>query len=158
MRRSFADELQKQMRVNSKIFLLTADLGYKMFDEIRDEFKDRFINVGAAEQAMLDIAVGMAYDDKIPFCYSITPFLIYRPFETIRTYIDYENLPVKLVGGGRNEDYSHDGISHHATDVGLYLNQLKNIVQFWPNDKKEIKHIVGEMINNDKPSFISLAR
>ena len=158
MRRTFADELQKQMRINPKIFLLTADLGYKMWDEIIEEFPERAINVGAAEQTMIDMAVGLAYDGKIPFCYSITSFLLYRPFEGIRTYIDYENLDVKLIGGGRNDDYSHDGISHDATDAGLYLNQLKNIKQFWPKDKKEAKIMVEEMVSSGKPSFISLKR
>ena len=157
MRRKFADELIKQMRLNDKIFVLTGDLGYKMWDEIQKEFPGRFINCGAAEQTMLDIAVGMAYDGKIPFCYTITPFFL-RAFETIRTYVDYENLPVKLVGAGRNDDYKHDGPSHNATDIGLYLNQLKNIQQFWPKSKKEAEIMVGEMVNNNKPSFISLAR
>jgi transketolase len=107
---------------------------------------------------MMDIAVGMAYDGKIPFVYSITPFLIYRPFETLRTYIDFENLPVKLIGAGRNDDYKHDGVSHDATDVGLYLNNLQNIQQYWPHHKQEIPDMLDEIVNNNKPSFISLTR
>lgn len=158
MRRTFADELLKEMHKNDKIFLLVGDLGYKVFDSHFSAFPDRCINTGAAEQALLDIAVGLAYDGKIPFVYSITPFLIYRPFETLRTYIDYENIPVKLIGAGRNKDYEMDGISHHADDVGLYLQHLKNIVQFWPKKPTEIPEIVREMVNNGKPSFISLRR
>ena len=146
------------MRINPDIFLLTADLGYKLWDDIIAEFPKRAMNVGASEQAMIDIAIGLAYDGKIPFCYSITPFLLFRPFEGIRTYVDYENLNVKLVGGGRNDDYHVDGISHDATDIGLYLNQLKNISQHFPQDKREIKHIVEEMVNSKKPEFISLKR
>lgn len=145
------------MRLNDKIFVLTADLGYKMFDEIKAEFPERFVNTGAAEQTMLDIAVGLAYDGKIPFCYTITPFF-FRAFETIRTYVDYENLNIKLIGAGRNSDYEHDGPSHDATDIGLYLNQLRNIQQFWPKSKKDAGIMVEEMVNNNKPSFISLSR
>lgn len=158
MRRAFQKALLDEMMDNEDIFLLVGDLGYKMFDSHFAAFPKRAINVGAAEQAMLDIAVGLAHDGKIPFCYSITPFLIFRPFETLRTYIDYENVPVKLVGSGRNKDYTHDGVSHWAEDVGLYLNPMKNIVQFWPKKKSEIKKMTKEMVTNKKPSFISLAR
>jgi transketolase len=158
MRKTFQETLYKEMLDNDSIFLLTGDLGYKMWDNHFAGFPNRTINCGAAEQAMLDIAVGLAYDGKIPVCYSITPFLIYRPFETIRTYIDHEKLPVKLVGSGRNRDYSHDGMSHWADDVGLYLNNLKNIEQFWPTKKSQIKKMTKELLTNGKPSFISLRR
>ena len=158
MRRTFQETLLLEMKNDDKIFLLVGDLGYKMWDNHFKEFPDRTINCGASEQAMLDIAVGLAYDGKIPVCYSITPFLIYRPFETLRTYIDYEKLPVKLVGSGRNKDYSHDGVSHWADDIGLYLGQLNNIKQFWPKTKKDIEKMTHDFIYGRSPAFISLAR
>ena len=158
MRRTFQETLLLEMKNDDKIFLLVGDLGYKMWDNHFKEFPERTINCGASEQAMLDIAVGLAYDGKIPVCYSITPFLIYRPFETLRTYIDYEKLPVKLVGSGRNKDYSHDGVSHWADDIGLYLGQLNNIKQFWPKTKKDIEKMTHDFIYGRSPAFISLAR
>ena len=158
MRRTFQETLLLEMKNDDKIFLLVGDLGYKMWDNHFKEFPERTINCGASEQAMLDIAVGLAYDGKIPVCYSITPFLIYRPFETLRTYIDYEKLPVKLVGSGRNKDYSHDGVSHWADDIGLYLGQLNNIKQFWPKTKKDVEKMTHDFIYGRSPAFISLAR
>jgi len=158
MRRVFADRLLEEMDRNERIFLLCGDLGYKMFDEIRDAYPKRFINVGAAEQAMLDIACGLALDGKIPFCYSITPFLIYRPFETIRTYINKEKIGVKLVGSGRDKDYEHDGWSHDATDVKGFLDQFPNITQYWPQEKQDIPQMLGQMLKDYGPSFISLKR
>lgn len=158
MRYTFQETLLKEMQKNKDIFLLVGDLGYKMFDSHFAAFPERTINVGAAEQTMLDIAVGLAYDGKIPVCYSITPFLIFRPFETLRTYINHENLPVKLVGSGRNRDYEMDGISHWADDVGLYLELLTNIVKYWPTSKKDVKLWIPQLLRNKKPSFISLER
>lgn len=157
MRRTFAQELQKIMVKDDRIFLLTGDLGYGMWDSIFAGFPKRAINVGAAEQAMLDMAVGMAYDGKIPFCYTITPFFL-RGFETIRTYINHEKLNVKLVGSGRNADYAHDGPSHDATDISLFFDQLPNLVSLYPQDKSEIPHLVSEMVTNELPTFISLRR
>ncbi len=158
MRRTIADALLEEMQFNKDIFLLTGDLGYKVWDAHMASFPDRAINCGASEQMMLDVAVGLSQSGKIPFVYSITPFLLYRPFETLRTYINQENVPVKLIGSGRDQDYAHDGFSHDASDAKKMLDTLPNIVQFWPQEKEEIKNMVKEMITNNKPSFISIRR
>lgn len=158
MRRTFADELYKQMESNPDIWLLTGDLGYGMWDKIRDDFPDRFINVGASEQAMMDIAVGLALKGKIPFVYSITPFLLRRPYETLKLYLDEEKIPVKLVGSGRDKDYLHDGPSHHATDAPELLKTLPNIDTFFPESKEQIKDILEVMVKEKTPAFISLKR
>ena len=157
-RRVFADELQKQMIANEKIIVLTADLGYKMWDQINNLFPDRFINVGAAEQALLAISVGLAIENKIPVAFSITPFLLYRPFEIIRNYIDREIIPVKMIASGRDKDYFHDGFSHWAEEDKKILEVFKNIKAYWPENVKEIPELVEEMINNNNPWYLNLKR
>ena len=99
MRRKFQELLTEEMRANDDIVLLVGDVGYKVFDHLREEFPQRVINPGAAEQLMIGMAVGFALDKKIPVCYSITPFVLYRPFEFIRNYLHHEQIPVKLVLG-----------------------------------------------------------
>jgi len=158
MRGYFGFYLFKEMAQNKDIFLLTGDLGYKLFDLHRVYFPDRFINCKAAEQAMLDMAVGLAYSNKIPVVYSITTFLIYRPFEVLRTYINHEKLSVKLAGSGRDNSYLHDGFSHDASDVKEFLEPMSNIVTLWPNNKEDIEESTKEFINNGRPTFISLLK
>ena len=92
MRKEFAKLLLERMKQDSDIYLVTADLGYGLWDEIRDNFPERFFNVGSSEMVALGACVGMAMEGKKPFFYSITPFALYRPFEIIRNYIDYENI------------------------------------------------------------------
>ena len=158
MRGYFAHELYNQMRENENIWLLCGDVGYRVFDAHFEAFNERTINVGASEQSMLDIAIGLALKDKIPFCYSITSFLLWRGAETIRLYLNHENIPAKLIGSGRDKDYEIDGFSHDASDVKQLLKSWPNIVQFWPAEKDEIPNMVKEMVTNGKPSFISLRR
>lgn len=158
MRGYFGRALYFAMQNDEDIYLLTGDLGYGMFDLHKKDFPERFINVGAAEQTLLDVAVGLSLAGKKPFCYSITPFLIYRPFETIRTYINHESCNVKLIGGGRDGDYERDGWSHHAHDVKGFLDQLKEINQYWPSHKEEVDKVVQHMIQSGRPSFLSLKR
>jgi len=154
----FAYELYQQMKKNKNIWLVSGDLGYKMFDMIRDDFPDRFLNAGSSEQAMMGIAVGLALKGKIPFVYSITPFLLYRSFETIRNYVNYENIPVKLIGGGRDKDYSHDGFSHWAEEDLEVMSLFSNINKRWPQTKEEIPNLIKEAIKLKIPYYINLRR
>ena len=154
----FVFELYKQMKKNKDIWLVTGDLGFRLFDPIKNNFPDRFINVGAAEQSLIGVGVGLALEGKIPFVYSITPFLLYRPFETIRNYVNREKIPVKLVGGGRNKDYLDDGFSHWAEEDKQVMKMFKNIKAYWPEEKEELSGIVDIMIKNKKPYYLNLTR
>lgn len=158
MRGYFAYYLHLEMQKNKDIWVLTGDLGYGMFDKIKEDFPKQFINCGASEQTMMDMAAGLALSGKIPFVYSITTFLLYRPFETLRTYINHENLNVKFIGSGRDDDYKHDEYSHHSFDAKQILDTLPNIKQLWPETKEEIEQMVKDMVNNEGPIFISLRR
>jgi len=154
----FAYHLHKLMAGNKDIWCITGDLGYKMLDAIRDDYPDRFVNVGAAEQAAVGVSVGLALQGKIPFFYSITPFALYRPYEWLRNYLNHEEVPVKIVGGGRDRDYDADGFSHWSEEAKPVLNTLPNIASFWPIKKEEVPVMLEMMIVNNKPSFISLTR
>lgn len=154
----FTYELYNWMKKDPDIWLVTGDLGYGQFDAIRDEFPDRFINTGAAEAAMMGIAVGLAMSGKKPFVYSITPFLLWRPAETIRIYLNHEKVPVRLVGGGRDDDYEHDGFSHNALDDVELMTIWANICPEWPASKKEIPDLVKRMVQENKPWYINLRR
>jgi transketolase len=158
MRRLFHPILLEYMRKDSRIRVCTADLGYKMFDAIAAEFPERFINCGAAEQLLLGIGVGLADDDFIPICYSITPFLLKRPLDWIDNYMHHENVPVKLLGGGRDKDYAHDGYSHDASMDKKILALFPNIKTFHPNTEKELISMTEEYLYNGQPSYMNLSR
>lgn len=158
MRRTFADALHSEMDFNKNIWLLTGDLGFGVFDDLRKVHKERFINCGASEQAMVGMGVGLALENQIPFVYSITPFLLYRPFETIRNYINHEKIPVRLVASGRDKEYLKDGISHWAEEEEQVLKIFSNIKVYTPQTAQEIHQMVKEMIDLPNPSYLSLSR
>lgn len=154
----FAASLYNLMIRDERIRLVTADLGYKVFDRIKEDFPDRYINVGASEQAGAGICVGLALEGLVPFFYSITPFLLWRPAETIRNYINREEIPVKLIGSGRNQDYHVDGFSHYAGDDKDILRCWDNIQAFWPEEKEHIPELLDETIKSNLPTYINLTR
>ena len=156
MRKQFSEMLHSEMSLNENIVLLTADLGYGLWDKIKIDYPDRFFDVGSSEQLMLGSACGMALENKIPICYSITPFLLYRPFEWIRNYLSHEKINVKLVGAGRNDDYSRDGFTHHAFDDIVIMENFQNIKKMYPVNLT--KATVEKFINCNCPAYMNLVR
>jgi transketolase len=158
MRRECAQLLLEEMSANDRIRVITADLGFGVLDHVRNAYPDRFYNVGAAEQLMIGVAVGMAEQGLIPVCYSMSSFLLYRPFEMLRNYVDYEKINVKLLGSGRDRDYSHDGITHWAHDDEEVLSSLPNISVYKPKDLQELKQDFTDWINGAEPAYLNLRR
>ena len=157
VRKTFVKLLHQEMKRNDKIVLVLGDLGYGHFDKIREEFPDRVYNPGAAEQLMLGMACGLAMDGLIPVCYSMTTFILYRPFEIIRTLIDYEKIPVILAAAGRDKDYASAGWSHWATDDKVHLSGFENIKKAWPNEE-ELENLFSDIINTNGPYYVNLKR
>lgn len=158
MRKAFAGLLYAEMLENESIILLTADLGYGLWDKIAERFPDRFYNVGSSEQLMMGMATGLAMEGKIPVVYSITPFLLYRPFEFIRNYLDHEMIPVKLVGGGRNDDYGYLGFSHWAHDDKRIMSVFDNITKTHPETLQELQAGFETFMYDGRPRYINLKR
>lgn len=146
------------MPKDERIFVLLADLGFNLFDEMKEIFPTRCINVGASEQLMIGMATGLAIEKKIPVCYSITPFLVYRPFEFIRNFMQHEKLPIKLVGSGRDKDYLSGGYTHHSEDVSSILSHLNNITTYFPEDLNEMQLNFQTFLYSSDPAFISLRK
>jgi transketolase len=160
MRKEFSEVLHEFMSRDRKIILLTGDLGYGLWDKIKIDYPDRFYNVGSSEQLMMGIATGLAMEDKIPVVYSITPFLLYRPFEFIRNYVDHERWPIKLVGAGRDKDYGYLGFSHWAEEDKQIMSCFKNIKSYWPESIEEMRENAELIFHKEPhiPSYLNLRR
>ena len=79
-------------------------------------------------------------------------------FAWIRNFINHENLPVKLVGSGRDYDYSHDGWTHWPCDDEKILSTFKNFKIYKPKDSKELEDIFEEYLYSKNPCYLNLKR
>ena len=156
MRKLFVDWLFEKMKTDPNVVLVTADLGFGLLDRIRDTYPDRFWNVGAAEQLLLGVGVGLSLEGKKPILYSITPFLLYRPYEWIRNYLGHERISCMLVGSGLDKDYSHDGFSHWSFDYKEICDQVK-IDCILPNEDN-MASLMDKAIDSNSPCFVGLKR
>lgn len=158
MRKSFFRELEDIYREDENVFILTADLGYKLFDNVKNISPQRFYDTGVAEQNMIGLAAGLALSGKSVYCYTIIPFLVMRAYEQIRIDVDYHDLDVKLIGVGAGLSYGFEGITHLALeDLGM-MRSLQNMSVVVPADPMEAASLARASYDHDGPMYIRVGQ
>ena len=155
MRKYMAAQILALAIKDPRIVILTADLGYGVWDEARDTLGDRFINVGCREQAMAGIAAGLAMAGMRPVIYSICNFLVHRAFEQIRIDIVHHNLPVLMIGVGRDGSYKNCGITHDGK-LDAQLVKLLRVELCQPKSLTGVDWFLGKWTVADKPLYLRL--
>lgn len=158
MRTNFINQLIEEARRNEKIFLLVGDLGYHVIEPFAEEFPDKFLNVGIAEQNMAGIAAGLAMTGYNVYFYSIGNFPTIRCLEQIRNDIAYHQANVKVVSVGAGYAYGSLGATHQATEEIGALRVLPNMVVATPGDPLEARAITKISASYDGPMYIRLGK
>ena len=158
MRNAFNDALVEIARKDDSMVLLVGDIGFRVFDDFRVEFKDRFYNVGIAEANMIGVAAGLAMSGMKPVVYTIIPFLVMRAFEQIRVDLCIQNLPVTLVGVGGGLAYDTLGPTHHAIEDLSIMRSLPNMQVLTPCDPQEVLLTFDEGFYHDSPTYLRLGK
>jgi len=153
MRRRFGKVIAEIAAADKNVMLITGDIGYRVFDEFIERFPDRFINMGICEQSIIGVAAGMALEGLKPWVYTITPFLIERPFEQIKLDIDQQGVDVKLVGYA---DYPTLGPTHSELDGRTLMGLFRNIKSYFPEDGDRAEEAIRSAYADPAPAFVSL--
>lgn len=152
MKWAFQLALYERAKADPRINLIIGDVGGVMFAKFRQDFPDRFLNVGICEQSMISMAAGMASQGLRPIVYTITPFLLERAFEQIKLDIDQQNLPVGLAGHSDNTC----GPTHTELDFWFHSWPFDNIKPTWAIlDKAKVTEFMAS-VNIEKPWFLGL--
>jgi len=153
MRREFARFINEIVREDKRVHLLSLDgPGYNLFNKLTFENPGNYWNLGVMEQAAIGVASGMALEGLKPYVYSITPFILERPFEQIKLDIVEQKANVKLIGFW---NYSNDGPTHTTKDPEG-LCRILGIRFFKPQNSDETRKLLFETYNDKKPAFFSL--
>ena len=153
MRRRFGKILSELARKDKKIILIVGDIGYGIFDQFRKEHPNRFFNLGICEQSIIGVAAGAALQGLKPWVYTITPFLIERPFEQIKLDIDQQKANVNLVGFA---DYPSLGPTHAELNARKLMKLMKNIKSFYPKNGSETELLIKKTHKIVGPTVLSL--
>lgn len=157
MRNAYIAALYDLSLTDDRIVVVVADNGAIVYDKFRQQFPDRFINVGITEANMVSLAAGLANCGKIPFAYTISGFLTMRAFEQVRNDVCLQKTNVKLVGIGAGFVYSDLGPTHHATEDITLMRSLPGMTILAPADPIEAKLATRAAAQINGPVYLRLA-
>jgi transketolase len=158
VRGAFVDALTELAAADERIWLLTGDLGFSVFERFREQFPDRFVNTGVAEQNMTGVAAGLALSGKVVFTYSIANFPTLRCLEHLRNDVCYHDLDVKVVAVGGGLIYGPLGYTHHAVEDLAIVRTLPNITVVAPGDPVEARLATRALAQRKGPAYLRLGR
>lgn len=158
MRDCFIEGLCQRMGQDKSIFFLCADFGSPKLDKLRDQFPDRFINVGIAEQNLINVATGLALEGFTVYAYAIAPFLVMRAYEQIRInlslHAQLKKININLVGVGAGLSYDVSGPTHHCLEDITIMRTLPNMEVISPSDWVLAEKFIDYSIKVKKPKYL----
>ncbi len=160
MRNRFANVFYELGKTDPRLVVVVADISPAgSIAKFREDFPDRFINTGVAEQVMIGLCAGMAQRGMRPFAYTIATFTVFRPYEMIRDDLCYQDLPVTLVGIGGGVSYSTLGGTHHAMEDVALMTGLPNMQVIAPCDPTETELATRWLAtHNQHPAYLRLGK
>jgi transketolase len=154
MRKIFGQTIVRIAQKDPKVVLLTGDVEQEM-DEFKKLFPDRFFNLGMCEQSITSLAAGLAIDGFRPVIYSITPFVIERPYEQVKIDIYEQNLPVLLIG---YSDYPTHGPTHRPLNPERLATVFKNVQSYFPASEEAAEKVMLDAYLIKNPAMIYLKK
>ncbi len=137
---------------------ITGSIKMDQFYKDHPERKERFIQVGIAEQNMTLVAAGFAKEGKIAFIGSYGVFVTGRNWDQIRTTLCYNNYNVKIANAHGGLSVGPDGATHQALEEISNMYYLPNMHIIVPCDSTETNKGTRAVANINGPAVIRYAR
>ena len=158
MRDAFLAEVLAQMDRGEKVFLLSADFGAPTLDAIRAQHPDRFLNVGIAEQNLINLGTGLALEGFTVYAYAISPFITMRCCEQIRVNLailsQIRKMNINLIGVGAGFSYEVSGPTHHCLEDISIMRTFPNFEIFSPSDWTTAEALATFCRDNVGPKYL----
>jgi transketolase len=158
MRNAFADEVTQLAAADRRVMLLSGDIGNRLFDKLRAQSPDRFINCGVAEANMMGVAAGMGLCGLRPIVYTITPFTTTRCLEQIRVDVAYHESPVIIVGTGSGLSYASLGPTHHSLEDFAIFRAIPHMQILAPWDAPSLRSLLRQAVASGKPTYMRIGK
>lgn len=158
MRDAFFDALYETFQENRDAVIIAADNGAPSLDRFATELPGQFFNVGIAEQQMVGLACGMAFEGRKVYTYAIAPFVTLRCIEQNKLDMCAMNLPIVNLGVGAGYAYDIMGPSHHTVEDISVMRVLPNLVIHSPADSATAAALALLSYEDPSPQYIRFDR
>lgn len=156
IRDAFFIEIYNLGEKDKDVIFITDDLDAYVLRKFKRDFPKQFINIGVAEQNMIDLAAGLASCGKRVFVYGICNYVTMRCFEQIRFSVCSMNLPVNIIGVGPGFSFSFDASSHHGTNDLAVMRILPEIIILNPCDALSASKSADIAYRTKSPTYIRI--
>lgn len=158
-RADFAAELAALARVDARIVAVCNDsVGSSNLGAFRDEFPDRLINVGIAEQDLVGVGAGLANAGMVPFVCAAAPFLTGRATEQIKADVAYSERHVILCGQSPGMAYGELGPTHHSIEDLAWMRAVAGLTIAVPADPAQTRAAVRWAADYGRPVYLRISR
>ena len=158
-RSGFGDGLNEIGEKNKNVVALCADLtGSLKMNQFKNDFPERFFQVGIAEANMMGIAAGMTIGGKIPFTGTFANFSTGRVYDQIRQSIAYSGKNVKICASHAGITLGEDGATHQILeDIGM-MKMLPGMTVINPCDYNQTKLATIAIADHIGPVYLRFGR
>ena len=158
-RSGFGDGLSYLGEINPNVLALCADLtGSLKMNNFKDQYPERFFQVGIAEANMMGIAAGMTIGGKIPFTGTFANFSTSRVYDQVRQSIAYSNKNVKICASHAGLTLGEDGATHQVLeDIGM-MKMLPGMTVINPCDYNQTKAATIAIADHIGPVYLRFGR
>lgn len=159
LREVFGDAMLDLCRENEKVVVLDGDLASttKTY-HVRQEFPERFYNIGIAESNMISIASGLASCGFIPFASSLSSFILANGYDQLRISVAIANVNVKVVGSHGGITLGKDGATAMAIEDLALVGCMPTFVILVPCDPASMHRAVHAAAEYDGPVYLRSSR
>lgn len=159
-RKAYGEALVNIGKEDEKVIVLDADLAHATQTLLfKNNFPERHINVGIAEQDLVGTACGLALDGKKVYLSSFAIFLAGRAYEQVRNTAAYANVPIKLCATHSGLSVGEDGATHQMLEDISLMRTIPNMIVLSPADENSTKNIVSNIKDyNNGPVYVRLGR
>lgn len=153
----FGDKIVELAKSNEKILGITAAMPDGTgLDKFSKCFKERFFDVGIAEQHAATFCAGLAAGGYKPI-FAVYSTFLQRAYDQVLHDICLQNLPV-ILAIDRAGIVGNDGETHQGIFDISYLRSLPNITIMSPKSGKELENMLELAITVNGPVAIRYPR
>jgi transketolase len=158
MRNKIIQQIYDEMKTDKDIFFLTADMGINLVEKIENDFPDRFLNVGIAEQNLIGVASGLINAGFKVVAYTISNFLVHRCFEQLRNDISLHKKQIVLIGTSCGYDNAPLGPTHHIIDDWGCIKNLPGFNIYCPSNINYCDNLFQKLINFKESVYLRIPK
>ena len=156
MRNKSTQAVYELIKRDRRVLAVTADNRNEIYDDIRKNYPNQYIEYGIAEENMVASCAGLATCGYIPFLYTITNFLSMRAFEFIRNDVCIGNRNVKFLGRSSGLVSCSMGATHQGTEELALLRTLPNLLVITPSTPVQAREATKYAYQFEGPVYIRL--